>query len=344
MRTIFKVAAVFIGTIVGAGLASGQEILLFFTKYGRWSFLGLILCCILYILLSYIIIKMCYKHHFDSYRDMIRFVFGNHMGRIVDYLTTFFLFSGNVVMISGSGAMLHEYFNVPRLFGILLMSIIAFLIILTSTKGLIAVNSIIVPCSSTIILILGILVYFSFKSEHFSTLNFPETSSSNLTWLFSSVLYASFNLLTVTGVLCPMTKEIKNPKAFIKGAILGSLVLLLLALSINFTILYYYPDSFQYEIPNLYAARFYGFLLSIFLSIIIWLEMLSTEIGELYSLAKAIQSSMHISYIKAIASIMILSLPLTFIGFSNLISFLYPLSGVLGVVFLIGCIYKYISK
>ena len=46
---IFQIAAVFIGTIVGAGLASGKEITTFFTKYGYISFLGILLTGIFYI-------------------------------------------------------------------------------------------------------------------------------------------------------------------------------------------------------------------------------------------------------------------------------------------------------
>ena len=39
---IFQVAAVFIGTVVGAGLASGKEITQFFTSFGLTSFLGIL--------------------------------------------------------------------------------------------------------------------------------------------------------------------------------------------------------------------------------------------------------------------------------------------------------------
>ncbi len=41
---IFQMGAVFIGTIVGAGLASGQEMTQFFTTYGYKSFIGLTIC------------------------------------------------------------------------------------------------------------------------------------------------------------------------------------------------------------------------------------------------------------------------------------------------------------
>ena len=45
---VFQIAVVFIGTIVGAGLASGKEITEFFTSFGYKSFIGIIFCGIFY--------------------------------------------------------------------------------------------------------------------------------------------------------------------------------------------------------------------------------------------------------------------------------------------------------
>ena len=36
MKSILKVVFVVIGTVIGAGFASGQEIGLFFNQYGKW--------------------------------------------------------------------------------------------------------------------------------------------------------------------------------------------------------------------------------------------------------------------------------------------------------------------
>ena len=40
---MFKAIFVIIGTIIGAGFASGKEIFTFFNIYGIWGFLGLII-------------------------------------------------------------------------------------------------------------------------------------------------------------------------------------------------------------------------------------------------------------------------------------------------------------
>ncbi|HCO74805.1 MAG TPA: transporter, partial [Clostridium sp.] len=67
LKLIFQAATVFIGTIVGAGLASGQEITQFFSTYGFSSFYGLLLCAVFYIIISSIIVSISLKYDLNSY-------------------------------------------------------------------------------------------------------------------------------------------------------------------------------------------------------------------------------------------------------------------------------------
>ena len=55
MKDIIKVSLVIIGTMIGAGFASGQEIGLFFNRYGIVGLIGIIVSSILtgLIILSY---------------------------------------------------------------------------------------------------------------------------------------------------------------------------------------------------------------------------------------------------------------------------------------------------
>ena len=49
-KNIFKVASIYIATIVGAGFASGREIVQFFTSYYRGGFYGILLTGVLFAL------------------------------------------------------------------------------------------------------------------------------------------------------------------------------------------------------------------------------------------------------------------------------------------------------
>lgn len=336
MKEELKVAAVFIGTIIGAGLASGQEILQFFSRFGRGSFIGILICFILYILLSLIFINMAYKKRFNSYNDLVDYCLGKKLGFIADWIITIFIFFSNTIMISGGGAMLNEYIGIDKRYGIFIMAIVSFLVALFSTNGVIAINSIIVPLSTFIVLILGFFVF----EENSINITLPLFNNENV--YGSAIIYACFNFMTAIGVLYPMAREVKSRESFVKGCILGSIVLTLLGLIINYNILTYYPASFNSEIPNLYVAKNHGPLLPLYLTVIIWLEMFTTEVGCLYSLSKRMQNVLNKSYFYCLLTILLISIPFSFIGFSNLIKMFYPPFGLISMLILLIGVIKYV--
>ncbi|MEG2337491.1 MAG: transporter [Clostridium sp.] len=343
MIDVFKICAVFIGTIIGAGLASGQEILQFFAVYGYKSFIGIGICCGLYVFFSIVIVSLCYKHKFKSYNDMALYVLGDKFGRVTDLFLTFFIFTGNTIMISGGGAMLNEFFGLNKAIGIILMALLSFLVTSLSTKGLIATNLIVVPLSTLMIVLIGIFTYM-YNPDSISNIINVNPIQGKSGFLSSSVLYASFNLILATGVICPLALEIKSKRKFITGCIIGGVILTILAVCINFALLAYYPSSFNSEIPTLYISKKFSGVFMLMLTGIIWLEMFSTEISNLYSLGKRMEHSFKISYTTSVLIIILLSIPVAFVGFSNLIRILYPPFGAISLIFLIGCLTKIFKK
>ncbi|SEF79015.1 Uncharacterized membrane protein YkvI [Caloramator fervidus] len=327
-----KIAFVFVGTIIGAGLASGQEILQFFTVYGSKGFLGIILCCIFYIFFSKIIIELSIKFKFKSYKDFMDFIFGR-FSLLSDIIYSFFIFASNVIMISGSATMLYEYFHIDKKIAVIFVSLIVLIISLFSTKGIIEFNSLVVPFSTLNILVLGLFVFFTQKNAFYHISSIYKPLKSN--WITSSIIYSAFNIMSLVGVFTPMMDEIKNKGAFLKGSIIGSIILTIMASFINFSIMSFYPQSFIKEIPNLYIAKFYGKILPTNLLIAIWLEMISTEISDIYALSNRFKSLLKLSYRKTVFLIIAVSIPFSLISFSKLIRIIYPLYGVISLIFLI---------
>lgn len=340
LSIIFQISAVFIGTIVGAGLASGQEITQFFTAFGYKSFFGLIICMLMYILYSFMIIDLSTKYKLNSYKDLIVLVSSGLLGKITDILTSFFMISGAAIILAGSGALLHQYFGVSKWIGILIMSIIALMVLFRNTKGLVEINSLIVP--SLLIVITTIFLLYMLFSGHTVNINHVQTISHNKNyWFLSSLIYASFNILSFSGVLVPFSHDIKNKKYLILGTALGALGLTILSLMINFMLLTNIPYIYDYDIPLLYIVSRFGKIIQVVLLGIIWLEMFSTEVSDIYSVSKTLEQTFKISYNKAIICILTLSIPISQIGFKKLINFLYPAFGVISFIFLIQCIIFY---
>lgn len=341
-KRVLQIAAVFIGTVVGAGLASGQEITQFFSTYGYKSFIGIIICTIIYIAIGIMIIKLSINHNLSSYKSLIALVSPGFLGKVTDYLTGFFLICSAAIILAGSGALFKQYFGVSKWVGIILMASISLFTLLRDTKGLVEINSFIVPCLICIIATIFFLyIYLNGNKAYVSIKNYTGYKSY---WFISCLLYAGFNILCTSGVLVPLSEDIKDKKSLVLGTILGAIVLGLLCSMLNLMLMQNMPNIFKYDIPLLYIANSFGPIIELLLLLIIWFEMFSTEVSDIYSVGKTLQETFNLSYKKSVLLILALAIPISQIGFSKLIRFLYPGFGAVSLIFMIQCTYYYLKK
>ncbi|WP_459479786.1 YkvI family membrane protein [Clostridium saccharoperbutylacetonicum] len=340
LTKIFQVATVFIGTIVGAGLASGREITEFFTQYGIESFLGIIACGIFYILISSIISKISIDHNLNSYSDVMNIVSPNILGKLTGLITTFFLISSASIILAGSGALINQFFQLPKIIGSLIMIFIAVIFLLRDTEGLIEVNSFIVPALIVTITLITVL-YFAFCKDVVTLENISNFHPKKSGILMSTILYAGYNTLSASGVLVPISNQMKKTKIMITGVIIGAIGLTILCLMINLLLTVNQPYIYNYEIPLLFVANRFGNVIQALLLVIIWLEMFSTEVSDIYSISKTLNNTFNIEFKKGIFIVIAFALIISQFGFGNLINKLYPMFGVLSLIFIFQCILFY---
>lgn len=333
LSLVFQIAMVFIGTIVGAGLASGQEITQFFTSWGSISYLSILIPCFIYILVGIPVIKLSIKYNLSSYNDLSTLISPGIFGKITSISTTIFLISSTSIIMAGSGAILHQYFGISKWYGTIFLSIISIITLLRNTKGLIEINSFIVP---SLIFVIGSIfaLYLGFSNIFEAPLNYKCYYPIKEFWLYSSIIYGAFNILSCCGVIVPISNESKKEKFLILGLIIGAIILTVLSSMINLMLSLNIPHIFKYEIPLLYVAHNFGKIFQVMLLFIIFLEMFSTSVSNIYSISKTLNSSIGLSYKKSIILIILISLPISMAGFGNLISVAYPAFGVLSLVFI----------
>lgn len=121
------------------------------------------------------------------------------------------------------------------------------------------------------------------------------------------------------------------------GVFLGALALTVLCFIINLLLLLNIPYIFKYEIPLLYISNRFGIIIQIMLLCIIWLEMFSTEVSDIYSISKTMEHICSISYKRCVVLILLAAIPISQIGFVNLINILYPAFGVVSLIFVVRC-------
>ena len=319
------------------GLPQEKRLQNFSLKYGINSFLGIIACGIFYIIMGSIISKISIDYNLSSYSDVINIISPNILGKFTGFITTFFLISSASIILAGSGALIHQFFGIPKILGSLIMISIAVFFLLRGTEGLIEINSFIVPgLIGTLTLIT--FLYFAFCRDTISFSNISSFHAKKSGLAISTILYAGYNTLSASGVLVPLSTQMKKTKTMIIGVITGAIGLTILCLMINLLLTVNQPYIYKYEIPLLFVANRFGNIIQALLLVIIWLEMFSTEVSDIYSISKTLEQSFNIKFKKAIFIVLGIALLISQFGFGNLITKLYPMFGLLSLIFISQCI------
>ncbi|MFT8872886.1 MAG: transporter [Sporolactobacillus sp.] len=331
---VLQIAATYIGTIVGAGFASGKEVVQFFTMYQVWGTPAIVVSTVL---MAWVSAKMMiYARHLRAYslNELLVNVFGTAIGRPLQCLLFLIIFVMTGVMLSGAGALFSEQLSLSRQAGMLLVIGLSVFFLIRGLHGLLLVNSLVVPC-------LFLLITFSFVA-HAGTLNVSLPLMWHTPSLFSALRYASFNVLTALVVLVPVARETGDERVLRAGSWLGGLgfgVLLLMA----HLLLLAHPELLSRDMPMADIVRPFGDVMHLYFVLIIFGEILTTFVGNVFGLSRQLQS-MSSGRLRFSQSVLLLTAAAYIIGqfqYGSLIETLYPLFGTFcSALFLCFCLLR----
>ena len=152
IRNILKVAFLYMATVIGAGFASGQEIIRFFSIYYKGGFFGIILAGLLFSLIGYIVLSKVFSDRISSYDEFLFPMMGYFLGRAMEFIVMLFMACIFSIMVAGLGNVLMGITSLEYRYCIIICSVLCMIAIMTNIKGIIALSSIISP-----ILMIGII-------------------------------------------------------------------------------------------------------------------------------------------------------------------------------------------
>lgn len=338
-RLSLQIGAVFIGTVVGAGFASGQEIMQFFTSFGSVGMVTLLLSGLLFYIIAAAAIKSAAWHRTYNYRDFIYCVAGKRLGFTFDILVTAFLLIGTSIMFSGSGALFEEGLGLPKALGIAVMAFLTLVIILQSLNGVMRINSIIVPVLFAVIIAVLAATIMNSDLGSFASRLSENYKGSLVKPIVFFVFYCCYNTFLSIGVLAALPEKTENLSVLKLGVFLGSMGLMLLSLMLNISLTLKSPQVFEYSIPMGYITSGFGRIVISIVNLCIWCEIFSTAVSNAFSLAKRLGDGKYLKYTQACFIIVICCLPLALLEFKGLISFFYPLFGAFSMFMILRLLY-----
>ena len=345
MKRIFLIGSAFIGIIVGAGFASGQEILQYFTSFGTAGILAGVVSTVLFAYVGMMLVWLGSKFKAEGHNDVIHkltggTVFGKVIAWLVDIVLIIALFGFGVVMLAGGDSNFEQQFGIPAVYGTALMVILVLLFGMLRVDSVVKVIGNITPLLIICIIIVAIYCLFT-MSGSFSELDTLAKSHKSAVphWFIAGVNYVSLNVGLGASMSIVMGGNERNSKVAAWGGLAGGFVLGLMIMVSHLAIFSKIETVGHLPLPMLGLVNDISPILGVFMSIVVYLMIFNTCLGMFYSLATRF-TEIETNQFKIFYTIFtLIGFVISFAGFTDLMTFFYPVIGYMGIIIIIVLIY-----
>lgn len=340
MWKICQIASAFIGIIVGAGFASGQEVLQYFTSFGYMGTAAAVVATALFAYLGMMLTWLGSRTSTLSHKTVIYQISGRYIGVIVDYVIIFTLFGVGVVMIAGAGSILNQQFGLPPYIGSVVMTLLMGATLMLQVNRVVALIGSITPF---LVLALALICGYSLLTmdRTFAELApIAESIESTLPhWLVSAVNYVSFNIAVGAAMSLVMGGAEKNENIAKWGGLLGGAGIGVLIMVSHLAMFSQIDTIAGYPLPLLKIIDGISPWLATAMSFVLFGMIFSTGASMFYAfVARFVEMRTPAGNRFSIATLVI-GFVASFAGFTKLVALFYPLIGYLGLFLVFALIF-----
>lgn len=319
MTNILIVSYSYIAALIGAGFATGQEILCYFITFGKYGLCGIAVSAAIFAVFAYFVLRICIKlriHSFSSFLSLLGF---RPAAQFIKLCTGSFSFTVYAVMLSACGTMLNMIFGIPIYAGSFICAVICAMLFCRSTEGVFDINGII-----GIILTIGISVCCFYMLRYREYHVFSQSARA----VGSGYIYSGYNIISVTPVLAVLSRRLKSRSDAAAVSITSGAAIFVLMLLIFSLLSIYHGKIYLGEFPMLTLAARQNKLFSYIYALLLTGAIISTMFSSGGSMIEifALQNNR-----KSIWAASLCGYLLSLTGFSGLVNTAYRLFGLLGI-------------
>lgn len=345
MKKSLQIAGAFVGLIIGAGFASGQEIMQYFTSFGIMGTIGGIIAAIAFSLLGMTLTQLGSKMQTTSHKGVIYYIGGRYVGAILDFLITFFLFGVAVVMFAGSGSTFNQMFGISPMIGSIIMVVLTIATLLLNVKSVLNIIAMVTPYLLGIIFIILIYSLFTMDISFTEANEIAKTQASAASnWFMGALLYVSYNLAAGAAILIVMGGTVENRKVAGLGGILGGVTLGALIILIHLAMLAKMDVVAGVDMPTLELANQIHPAVGVLMAIALLGMMYNTAVGMFLTFTVRFVPANHKAYKPTVILVGVAGFIASLLGFTSLVGKVYSTMGYIGFALIIAVIVSYIRK
>ncbi len=353
IKVILKISFIYISSILGAGFATGHELVTFFAIYNYFGVFTFLLSCMLIGVFASAVLYAITKIKPISYKSLLQSIFGVNLGRIIYLLNIAFMFVLFSSMLSGGGNLLASILfednysiNISFLLlehiGSIIFAIIIAIILSIFNNDLLNLNNILCPIillGAVFIGVLNISQGFSL-ADVFSSSSLPPSFTNPI---LAFIIYSSYNLITTIAILYSFNRYQINNNIIKYSGLLSFILIFLAGVFLLVALISNIELVNHKELPILYIISGSPILKALY-EFILLVAILTTAISNGFAILDIFYYKFKAPKRLLIGVICLLGACFSMIGFANIVDVVYPIFGCLGVfqvaVILLNFIFK----
>ncbi|MCZ0717415.1 hypothetical protein [Aerococcus kribbianus] len=337
INQIMSIAFAYVGILTGAGLATGREMLQYFVSFGAIGLAGLAAITILHMLFAKWILSFGSYYQADHHMEALGAMSNPFVAKLLDWSLVFACLVMSFVLIAGAGANLHQQFAfIPAWLGSLVCALAIIGVSYMDFNKVTAALGMFTPLI-LIMLLIGLIYILAGDpinwSAQFAYASAVPTSLPNIT--LSTINYFALCLMSSASMLFVLGGNIIGLDNAQKGGLLGGLLTGIVS-SLASVILYAKIDQIAgADVPMLAFMTGIHPLLGLVMCVVIFGMIFNSGISVCYAMARRAANGSQRRFHQVIIIIVTLAYILSFVGFTDLVAFMYPVLGYVGMALLV---------
>lgn len=332
-KNIIAIAMSFVGLLVGAGFATGQEVVQYFTAFGSWGIPGIIIAALVMTLAGTVFLQLGSYFHASEHNTVFRNVTHPIVSKLLDVAVIITLFAIGFVMLAGAGSNMEQQFGWKTWIGSTLMLVLVLIVGMLDVDKVSKVIGAVTP--TIIIAVIGVAIY--------TGLNMPDDigaamdASSQIdtpigNWLISALNYNGLALMLAVSMSLVIGGDNISPREAGWGGVVGGVIYSIMMGLAGFSLLMNSDKAQGSDIPMLSLVDSVNPTLGSIMAVIIYLMIFNTAIGMFYALGKRLSAGHEKRYPVIFVTGCLAGFAVSFAGFKTLMNYIYPVIGYMGIL------------
>ncbi|MDD4002948.1 MAG: hypothetical protein PHE12_01990 [Clostridia bacterium] len=328
-----KVGLLFVGTIVGAGFASGKEILTFFSGSPLTLIAAVTVAGIFFYSSCMLFFRLGKRLKCDDLFCINKILLRRY-SKIFNIFLALCYLTLIAAMLAATDALAAESAGYKGAFPIFSVLILILGIALTrkGITGILKINSLLVPL---IVFFIFAVCFYWLSPQQIASYTAGRETTAFFDTILHAALYVGMNML-LTSALLIKTGITANASQKKISATIGTIIIIALLALILITLLLNYSLVSDSEMPMVVLAVQISPVFSALSALILCFAIFLTLLSALYPLENYLSAYISNADITAII-IGAAAFLVSRVGFSYIITYIYPLQGLIGIAFIAFC-------